>query len=220
MRVLVVEDDAVIGGGVQAGLRQTGLTVDWVRSAASATAALHGEHFDVIVLDIGLPDRSGLDWLRGIRRDGNAVPVLILTAYDAAGDRVKGLDTGADDYLVKPFDLDELGARLRALARRGGGQAQPDITWGEVALDPARHEVRVNGAPVMLTTREFALLETLLRAQGSVVHREQLQQALYGWDDEVDSNTLEVHIHNLRRKLGAERIRTVRGVGYAMARTS
>lgn len=217
MRVLLVEDDAVIGSGAQAGLRQSGLTVDWVRNAAGATAALRGEHFDVIVLDIGLPDRSGLDWLRALRRDGDNVPVIILTAYDAAGDRVKGLDTGADDYLVKPFDLDELGARLRALARRSGGQARPEITWGDVMLDPARHDVRVAKQAVVVTTREFALLETLLRAQGNVVHREQLQQALYGWDEDVDSNTLEVHIHNLRRKLGAERIRTVRGVGYAMA---
>ena len=217
MRVLIVEDDPVIGEGLQLGLRQIGNTADWVRSAGAACSAVHGEHFDAIVLDIGLPDRSGLDWLREQRGAGNDTPVLILTAYDAPADRVRGLDDGADDYLAKPFDLDELAARLRALLRRRAGSAAPLLTWGPVTLDPAMRAVALDDIALTLTTREFALLEALLRARGAVLTREQLEQALYGWDEEVDSNALEVHIHNLRRKLGAERIRTVRGVGYAMA---
>lgn len=217
LRVLIVEDDPVIGEGLQLGLRQGGNTADWVRSAGAASAAVRGEHFDAIVLDLGLPDRSGLDWLREQRGAGDDTPVLILTAYDAPADRVRGLDHGADDYLAKPFDLDELAARLRALLRRRAGSAAPLLTWGPVTLDPAMRSVALDDIALTLTTREFALLEALLRARGTVLSREQLEQALYGWDEEVDSNALEVHIHNLRRKLGAERIRTVRGVGYAMA---
>ncbi|HZP87499.1 MAG TPA: response regulator transcription factor [Burkholderiales bacterium] len=216
MRILVVEDDSLLGDAIQAGLRQTGNAVDWVRDGVAADAALATERYGAVVLDLGLPRRSGLDVLRRMRARGDATPVLILTARDTVEDRIKGLDSGADDYLVKPFDMGELAARLRALARRMGGEAAPVLQLGALRLDPAAHEVEWKGQPVELSTREFALLEALMRGAGRVLTRDQLEQALYAWGEEVESNAVEVHIHHLRRKLSAQLIHTVRGVGYMM----
>ncbi|HQR53602.1 MAG TPA: response regulator transcription factor [Burkholderiales bacterium] len=214
MKILLVEDDAMIGAAVQEGLRRAGFTVDWVCDGRAAELALAGERYGLLLLDLGLPKKSGLDLLADIRRKGDAIPVVVLTARDAVSDRIKGLDTGADDYLVKPFDLDELAARIRALARRAAGRAESLIEHGALALDPARHEARFKGAPVALSAREYALLEALLDRPGAVLSRAQLEERLYGWGEEVESNAVEVHIHNLRRKLGAELIRNIRGVGY------
>jgi two-component system response regulator QseB len=223
MRVLLVEDDAMIGASVRAGLRQDGFAIDWVTDGRAAEAALatDGEAYDVVLLDLGLPQKGGLDVLRGLRAKGRDVPVLIMTARDAVADRVAGLDAGADDYLVKPFDLDELAARVRALHRRRSGRAAATVrhTHGDdvVTLDPARREVRRNDVPVALSAREFAVLEALLERPGAVLSRAQLEEKVYGWDEEPGSNTIEVYVHGLRRKLGADLIRNVRGVGYAIA---
>jgi len=214
MRILLVEDDAMIGAAVQEGLRRAGFTVDWVRDGRAAELTLAAEGYSVMLLDLGLPKKSGLDLLADVRRRGSTIPVLILTARDAVSDRVKGLDTGADDYLVKPFDLNELAARIRALSRRAAGRVQAVIEHGALALDPSRHEARLAGGQVQLSAREFALLEALLERPGAVLSRSQLEERLYGWGEEVESNAIEVHIHNLRRKLGAELIRNIRGVGY------
>ncbi len=214
MRLLLVEDDPMIGASVQRGLRQDGHTVDWVRDGAAADLALRSGVHELILLDLGLPEKSGLEWLAAWRARGVALPVLIITARDAVADRVRGLDAGADDYLVKPFDLDELGARLRALGRRQGGRASPRLEHGALALDPATHEVFKDGQPLELSAREFALLQALLENPGVPLSRAQLEERLYGWGAEVASNAVEVHIHALRRKLGAEWIRNVRGVGY------
>ncbi len=214
MRLLLVEDDPMIGDGVQRGLRQEGHTVDWVRDGAAAQLALAEGVHEMLLLDLGLPHLSGLDLLAGLRRQGVELPVLVITARDAVADRVKGLDAGADDYLVKPFDLDELSARIRALMRRRGGRASPLIEHGALTLDPATRAVTLDGRPVSLSGREFALLHALLERPGMPLSRAQLEERLYGWGEEVESNAVEVHIHSLRRKLGAAWIRNVRGVGY------
>ncbi|MEM1244440.1 MAG: response regulator transcription factor [Pseudomonadota bacterium] len=214
MRLLLVEDDQMLGDGVKKGLLQNGYTVDWVKDGNKAAKTLKLEEYDIIVLDIGLPEKSGLDVLREFRRAGKKTPVLILTALETIEDRVKGLDSGADDYLTKPFDLNELCARLRALQRRYSNRAETRITYKQLTLDPAAHTVTLSGEEINLARREFALLHKLLRNIGQVLSREQLAQSLYGWEEDVDSNAVEVHVHNLRKKLGNEYIRTIRGVGY------
>jgi two-component system, OmpR family, response regulator QseB len=218
MRVLVVEDDPMIGRAVVAGLHQQGYAVDWVRDGAEAELALGHAVYDVALLDLGLPRRDGLEVLKGVRRAKNDLPILIITARDAVADRIAGLDSGADDYLVKPFDLDELLARTRAVIRRHGGRSQSEIAYGSLTLDPARRRVLFQGAEVELSPREFAVLEALLKEPGAVVSRERLEDAVYGWGEEVGSNSIEVHVHHLRRKLAPELIRNVRGVGYRIAR--
>jgi two-component system response regulator QseB len=214
MRLLLVEDDAALGEGICAGLRLQGYTVDWLQDGLSALHALQHETFDLLVLDLGLPRLDGLALLRRLRGAGNALPVLILTARDGTEERVAGLDAGADDYLIKPFDLNELKARLRALLRRSAGRARILIEHAEVSLDPATQQVSYRGQPVVLTPKEYRLLHELLAQPGRVFTRERLTQLLYGWDDEPQSNTLEVNIYQLRKKLFNELIRTVRGIGY------
>lgn len=214
MRLLLVEDDPMIGAGVQSGLRQEGYSVDWVRDGAAAELAIANGVHELILLDLGLPRKTGLELLVGLRKRGFGLPVLVITARDSVADRVRGLDAGADDYLVKPFDLDELSARIRALMRRQGGRASPLIEHGPLSLNPATHEVFLNDLPVNLSGREFALLHALMEQPGVPLSRAQLEERIYGWDEEVESNTVEVYIHSLRRKLGAEWIRNVRGVGY------
>jgi len=218
MRVLLAEDDPMIGASIRQGLRQDGFTVDWAEDGRAAELALAEDVHDALVLDLGLPKRSGLELLGTMRRRGDARPVLILTARDAVADRIAGLDAGADDYMVKPFDLDELSARLRALLRRSSGRSAPMVVHGEVELDPATREVHLRGELVALSPREFALLEALLARPGAILSRAQLEDKLYGWSDAVESNAVEVHIHSLRRKLGADFIRNVRGVGWRVAR--
>ena len=218
MRLLLAEDDAMIGESVQRGLRQDGFVVDWVRDGRAAEVALAENVHDLVLLDLGLPRKEGLDVLRAMRRSGDARPVLIVTARDAVADRVAGLDAGADDYVLKPFELTELAARIRALLRRRSGRAAPILTAGDIALDPATHEVRVRDNPVALSAREFALLEALLVRPGAVLSRAQLEEKLYGWNEEVGSNAVEVHLHALRRKLPPDTIRNVRGVGWTVAR--
>ena len=218
MRVLLAEDDPMIGASIRQGLRQDGFTVDWAEDGRAAELALAEDVHDALVLDLGLPKRSGLELLGTMRRRGDARPVLILTARDAVADRIAGLDAGADDYMVKPFDLDELSARLRALLRRSSGRSAPMVVHGEVELDPATREVHLRGELVALSPREFALLEALLARPGAILSRAQLEDKLYGWSDAVESNAVEVHIHSLRRKLGADFIRNVRGVGWMVAR--
>ncbi len=218
MRLLVVEDDAMIGNGIRTGLRQDGYTVDWVRDGAAAELATAATAYDAILLDLGLPGKTGLELLAHWRQQQNPVPVLIVTARDAVADRVRGLDTGADDYLVKPFDLDELAARLRALLRRRSGRATPVIEIGPLTLDPASHEVHLDGAAINLSAREFGVLHALLESPGIPLSRAQLEDRLYGWEQEIGSNAVEVHIHALRRKLGSDWIRNVRGVGYMVPR--
>ena len=218
MRVLVVEDDPLLGDGIRVGLKQAGFISDWMKDGAAALAALSSEPFAAVVLDLGLPRLSGLDLLKRLRADGQAVPVLILTARDAISDRIAGLDAGADDYLVKPVDLGELAARLRALVRRAAGQAAPVLSIGPLTLDPAAHAVTFRDRPIELSGREFALLHELVRQAGRVLSREQLEQRLYPWGEEVESNAIGVHVHHLRRKLAPEVIVTVRGVGYLLPR--
>lgn len=218
MRILLVEDDPQLGDGLSIGLRQAGFAVDWVRDGHAADHALQAESFDLVVLDLGLPRLSGMAVLTRARQRGQTMPILILTARDATGDKVAGLDAGADDYLVKPIDLDELTARIRALTRRSAGRAAPLLIHGELAIDPAAHVVTLAGQPVDLSSREFSLLQMLLENAGRVLTRTQLEQSLYGWHEEPDSNALEVHIHHLRKKLGSELIRTLRGVGYTIPR--
>ncbi len=216
MRNLLVEDDPLLGDGLTVGLRQMGYAVDWVKDGAAADHALKSEAFDLMVLDLGLPRMSGMEVLQRLRGRGEHLPVLVLTARDATGDKVAGLDAGADDYLVKPVDLDELAARVRALTRRAAGRALPQLCHGDVMLDPAARRVTCKGEPVELSAREFDLLQALLENAGRVMTRGQLEGSLYGWRDEPDSNVLEVHIHHLRRKLGTEFIKTLRGVGYTI----
>lgn len=218
MRILLVEDDRLLGDGIQAGLTQAGFAVDWVQDGAQGAAALDTGSYAAVVLDLALPKLSGLELLRRLRDRGNAVPVLILTARDAIDDRVKGLDGGADDYVVKPFDLDELAARLRALARRGRGEAAAILRVDGLELNPAEHRTQFRGKPVELTAREFALLHELMLNAGRVLSREQLEERLYAWGEEIESNAIEVHVHHLRRKLAPELVRTIRGVGYMMPR--
>jgi DNA-binding response OmpR family regulator len=216
VRLLLVEDDPMVGESIRDGLGQEGYAVDWVRDGKAAETALGAEPYAAVLLDLGLPRRDGLEVLRAARARRNAVPILVITARDAVADRVKGLDAGADDYLVKPFDLDELAARVRALVRRAEGRAAPVVRHGPIALDPATREVTLRGKAVALSGREFALLQALLQRPGVVLSRAQLEERLYGWEEEVGSNAVEVHIHNLRRKLGADAIRNVRGVGYTI----
>jgi two-component system OmpR family response regulator/two-component system response regulator QseB len=216
MRILVVEDDSLLGDAIQAGLRELGDAVDWVRDGVSASQALQSERYSALVLDLGLPRRSGLEVLQRLRARRDTLPVLILTARDTVEDRIRGLDAGADDYLVKPFDLGELAARLRALTRRAGGHASPVLSLAAIDLDSAAHRVNFRGKPVELSVREFALLHELMLNAGRVLTRAQLEEKLYAWGEEIESNAVEVHIHHLRRKLAPELIQTVRGVGYLM----
>jgi two-component system OmpR family response regulator/two-component system response regulator QseB len=218
MRILVVEDDPLLGDALAAGLRQRQFDVDWVRDGLAAEHALRGEPFAAVVLDLGLPRQDGLDLLRKERARGTRTPVLILTARDAIEDRVRGFDTGADDYVVKPVDLDELGARLRALVRRSRGEPAPVLEIGGVRLDPAARMVTFLDQPVDLQAREFNLLQEFMLNAGRVLSRRQLEERLYAWGEEVESNAVEVHVHHLRRKLAPTLIRTVRGVGYVMPR--
>jgi len=216
MRLLLVEDDELLGNGIQAGLSQAGYAVDWVKDGEAAELFLKSGEYDLMVLDLGLPKKSGLEVLSGVRAEGSDLQVLILTARDTVEDRVTGLDSGADDYLVKPFDLDELHARIRALLRRRSGRAQPLITFRDIVLDPAAHTVTKGDTPVDLSPREFTLLQQLLENKGRVLSRTRLEESLYSWKQEVESNTVEVHVHHLRKKLGSDLIRTVRGVGYVI----
>lgn len=215
MRVLLVEDDEPLGAGIRTGLSHYGYAVDWLKDGSSALRFMKAETFDIIVLDLGLPRVSGLTVLQELRANNITTPVLILTARDSVEDRVKGLDSGADDYLTKPFDLDELSARIRALQRRfSTNRAEPLLNYRDVSLDPASLTVTIKGEYINLSRREIALLQKLLENTGHVVSRDVLNQCLYGWGEDVDSNTLEVHVHNLRKKLGVNFIRTIRGVGY------
>jgi two-component system response regulator QseB len=214
MRILLVEDDAMIGRNIQAGLKQDGYSVDWVQDGVAAEAALGNGVYDLLLLDLGLPRKSGLEVLKSLRRGKNPIPTLILTARDAVSDRVEGLDSGADDYLVKPFDLDELAARIRALLRRSAGRAETVLEHGTLKLNPASHEVSLDDIPVNLSRREFALLHILLEKPGAPLSRSQLEDRLYGWGEEVESNAVEVYIHGLRQKLGSHWIVNIRGIGY------
>lgn len=216
MRILLAEDDPLLGDGLRAGLRQLGFQVDWVRTGDAAERELRAEPYAAAVLDLGLPGKGGMEVLGDIRRAGVALPVLVLTARDAVPDRIRGLDQGADDYVVKPVDLHELAARLRALVRRAHGQPSEILSAQDIVLDPAARSVRKGDSPVALSTREFDLLHALMLNADRVLSREQLEQHLYSWGQEVDSNAVEVHIHNLRRKLGNALIQTVRGVGYIL----
>jgi two-component system response regulator QseB len=219
MRLLLVEDDAMIGEAIREGLRREGFTVDWVYDGESASQVLRTEAFDLLLLDLGLPRKGGLEVLTAARAQGQELPVLIITARDAVTDRVQGLDAGADDYLVKPFDLDELAARIRALLRRKAGRTAPAIEHRGVILNPARHSVTRDGREVALSPKEFALLQLLMERPGTILSRARIEERLYGWGEEVESNAVEVHIHGLRRKLGADYILNVRGVGYRVPPT-
>jgi len=218
MRILLAEDDPLLGDGLRAGLRQLGFSVDWVRDGPAAERELRAEPYAAAVLDLGLPGLDGMEVLASVRRAGVSLPVLVLTARDAIPERIRGLDLGADDYVLKPVDLHELAARLRALVRRAHGQPQELLRAQGVVLDPAGRSVSLDGQPVTLATREFDLLQLLMLNAGRVLSREQLEQQLYAWGQEVESNAVEVHVHHLRRKLGAGLIQTVRGVGYLLQR--
>lgn len=218
MRILLAEDDPLLGDGLRAGLRQLGFVVDWVRDGVAAERELNDGGHEAAVLDLGLPMKDGMDVLAAVRARGVRIPVLVLTARDAVPDRIRGLDSGADDYVVKPVDLHELAARLRALVRRSHGQPDEQLSVQGVVLDAAKRQVTLEGEPVTLSAREFDVLHALMLADGRVLSREQLEQRIYGWGQEVESNAIEVHIHHLRRKLKVELIQTVRGVGYALAK--
>ena len=218
MRILVVEDDQLLGDALQTGLRQRGFDIDWVRDGVAADLALSTHAFAAVVLDLGLPRLDGLKVLSKERDRGSKVPILVLTARDAVEERVRGLDTGADDYVVKPVDLDELAARLRALVRRSGGEPAPVVEIAGLRVDPAARTVFYRGKPIELQAKEFNLLLELMLNAGRVLSREQLEERLYAWGEEVESNVLEVHIHHLRRKIAPGVIRTVRGVGYVLPR--
>jgi len=217
MRLLLVEDDPMIGDAIAEALRGDGHAVDWVQDgAAGARALTTGAPYALLLLDLGLPGRDGLQLLGDLRGRGDRLPVLVITARDTIGDRIAGLDAGADDYLVKPFDLDELLARVRALLRRAAGRAEPLLAHGRLKLDPAKHAAWLGEQPLQLSAREFALLQALLERPEAVLSRAQLEERLYGWNEPVGSNAVEVHIHNLRRKLGERAVRNVRGVGYTL----
>ena len=214
MRILLVEDDLMIGAGIRRGLRQDEFTVDWAQDGRAAELAIDNGVYDLLVLDLGLPKKDGFDVLTQLRHRGEKMPVLVVTARTAVADRIKGLDAGADDYLAKPFDLDELVARVRALLRRHSGRADPVIRCGKLSCNFATHEVCVEDQRISLSAREFSRLEALLDRPGAVLSRERLEEKLYGWDDEVQSNTVEVYIHALRKKLGQGLIKNLRGIGY------
>jgi two-component system OmpR family response regulator/two-component system response regulator QseB len=228
MRLLLVEDDRMIGESLRQALRLEGHAVDWVYDTAAARHTLGSERFDLVLLDLGLPDgpgqparpEGGRAVLQHLRGRGDTTPVVVLTARDALGDRVAGLDAGADDYLVKPFELDELLARMRAVMRRHGGRSSTALEHGGLRLDPATREVTMNGQPVLLSAREFAVLEALMQRPGAVLSRAQLEDRLYGWGEAVESNAVSVYVHQLRKKLGAEVIQSMRGVGYFLARSA
>ena len=220
MRLLLIEDDAMISQAVCKGLRQDGFTVDWVADGLAGELALQNDVYDLLLLDLGIPRKSGIEVLKSLRQHGNAIPVLILTARDAVADRVLGLNAGADDYVVKPFDLEELVARIHALLRRQAGRADTVIRHDGLSLNPVTHEVLLDGQPVTLSAREFALLQAFLDRPGVVLSIPQLEEKMYGWQEEVGSNTVEVYIHALRKKLGSELIRNVRGVGYMVPKPS
>lgn len=218
MRLLLVEDDEMIAETVLESMGREGYAIDWAQDGRAAELSLGNGVYDLVLLDLGLPGKDGIDLLNSYRKQGGQAPVVILTARDSVNDRIRGLDAGADDYLIKPFDLDELAARARALLRRRTGQKQPVYAHGELTLDPAAHEVRKDGIPMALAPREFALLQALIEEPARVFTRSELEDKLYGWGEEVGSNTIEVHVHSLRRKIGAEQIVTVRGVGYRLKR--
>jgi two-component system OmpR family response regulator/two-component system response regulator QseB len=214
MRLLLVEDDRMIGESLRNALRGCGYAVDWVRDGRAADGTLATERFDLVLLDLGLPQRDGMDVLQALRARGDRTPVIVLTARDSLASRVRGLDAGADDYLVKPFELDELLARMRAVLRRHSGRAEPAIEVGGVSLDPATRTVSRDGVPLALSAREYAVLEALMLRPGAILSRAQLEDRLYGWGEELESNAISVYVHQLRRKLGEGFIHTVRGVGY------
>ena len=218
MRLLLIEDDPMIGRAVRQGLEDAGFVVDWAIDGREAEIALRDDVYDLAVLDLGLPAKDGMTLLRELRARRNGLPVLVATARDAVADRIAGLNAGADDYVLKPFDLDELVARIRALLRRGGGTGSPVLECGGLGLDPVRREVRLHGAPVDLSAREFSLLEALMQRPGAVLSRAQLEDRLYGWGEELESNAISVYMHQLRKKLGADVIVTERGLGYRLAR--
>lgn len=217
MRILLIEDDSMIGKAVQQGMAGAGFAVDWVRDGRAADLSLANGVYDLAILDLGLPLKDGMEVLRTLRAKGNQMPVLIATARDAIGDRIAGLNAGGDDYVLKPFDLDELIARVRALLRRHAGSASPLHVVGTLVLDPVRRVVTQNGEPVNLSAREFAVLQALMQRPGAVLSREKLEESVYGWGEEVGSNAIEVHLHHLRKKLGNNTIRNVRGVGYRVS---
>lgn len=218
MRILLVEDDPQLGDGISVGLHHAGYTVDWLSDGAKAKQALSVEPFDLVILDLGLPNIDGLSLLRQMRHNHDLTPVLILTARDTISDRVTGLDSGADDYLVKPFDLDEMYARIRAVMRRKAGRASPLIKHGDVELDPAAHTVTLKGKIINLSSKEYTVLHMLLDSVGHVLSKTQIEDKLYGWNDAIESNATEVHIHHLRKKIGKKLISTIRGVGYMIPR--
>lgn len=218
MRVLLTEDDPMLGRAIEEGLRRNGFAVDWVTDAETAERSIALQRYDLVVLDLGLPGRDGLELLAALRRRGVGLPVLVVTARDALDDRLAGFEAGADDYLLKPFALEELVVRARALLRRaGGGGTQVEVSVGDLVLDPLRKTVTLAGEPVELSAREFAVLEALMRTPGAVLSRKELEESIYGWGEEVASNAIEVHLHHLRRKIGGQRIRNIRGVGYKVA---
>ncbi len=217
MRILLVEDDSMIGKAVQQGLKAAGFTVDWTRSGQTVLASLAETSYNLVLLDLGLPAVNGLDLLKNLRASGNHIPVMIVTARDAVPDRIAGLDAGADDYVLKPFDLDELIARIRSLLRRHAGSGAPILECGALTLDPAGHIVKLRGEPVDLSAREFMILEALMRKPGAVLSRMDLEAAVYSGATKIESNVIEVHLHNLRRKIGADLVRNIRGVGYRIA---
>ncbi len=219
MRVLLVEDDAMIAQGLQTALRQAAFVVDWTSDGRSAAAALRADVFDLVLLDLGLPLLDGVEVLRELRQRGNSTPVIVLTARDDIQSRIAGLDAGADDYIVKPFDLDEVMARMRSVLRRAAGRGDPCIQHGDLRLDPVTRTVEQQGKPVNLSAHEYSVLEALLQRPGAVLSRAQLEDRLYGWDEPIGSNAVEVYVHGLRRKLGSDTIRTLRGVGYFIPKT-
>lgn len=218
MRLLLVEDDSILGNGIEVGLKQVGFTVDWAKDGRSAQLALQTTIYELVVLDLGLPKISGMELLQQLRNNGNDLPVLVLTARDTVADRVTGLQAGADDYLIKPFDLAELIARIRALLRRAHGRGTDVIRYRDLQLAPASLTVTRGRQDIMLSARECAILVDLLEHRGTALSRARLEESLYGWNEEIESNAVEVHIHNLRKKLGNELIKTIRGVGYLISR--
>jgi len=216
MKILLVEDDPMLGMELQTALRSDSHAVDWFRLGEEGLSALASSYYDLLILDLGLPDRDGMEVLKTLRRNGKDLPVLILTARDGIGDRVDGLDAGADDYLLKPFDLNELLARLRALARRTTEGTTTELSHGELTLDTRSHAVTCQTMPINLSRREYMLLEILIKRPGQVFTRQQLEETLYSWDDDIGSNAVEVHVHHVRKKMPVDVIKTVRGIGYRL----